>query len=252
MQLLRDYCLGEREVKIEVVSDPATNFHCKCAALLAASAIPTSRWRVPSGMERPSKHLTALTLPRPRAPLQKPGRKLRRSELQCAATRFLDPWQPRRPRRRRRPRRARLAIDGQPCAVARHRLRRRHSRTHRLRPCLLHACHVGAWCSRFAGDRLQTRAPRPVGDQPPPNTTCAAAGQFAGRVTDVEKIELVPVLIKKGATKLALYGLGHVRDERLTRSFEHKGNGCAARPAPRDWFSLMAVRQNRHPRGGGR
>ena len=33
MQLLRDYCLGEREVQIEVVSDPATNFHSKCARI---------------------------------------------------------------------------------------------------------------------------------------------------------------------------------------------------------------------------
>lgn len=32
MQLLRDYCLGEREVQIEVVSDQTTNFHGKCAA----------------------------------------------------------------------------------------------------------------------------------------------------------------------------------------------------------------------------
>ena len=32
MQLLRDYCLGGREVKMEVVSDPAKFFHNKCAA----------------------------------------------------------------------------------------------------------------------------------------------------------------------------------------------------------------------------
>ena len=46
-------------------------------------------------------------------------------------------------------------------------------------------------------------------------------------------------------------GLGHVRDERLTRSFEHK-EVTVARPVgnPDEWFNLMAIHQNRHPRGG--
>ena len=75
---------------------------------------------------------------------------------------------------------------------------------------------------------------------------------YFGRATDVEKIGLTPVLIRKGATKLALYGLGHVRDERLTRSFEHK-EVTVARPKQHaeEWFSVMAVHQNRHPRGVG-
>lgn len=41
-----------------------------------------------------------------------------------------------------------------------------------------------------------------------------------------EKISLSPVLIQKGCTKLALYGLGHIRDERLNRCFERK-EACA-------------------------
>ena len=32
METLRDHCLGDREVKLEVVSDQSTNFHGKCAA----------------------------------------------------------------------------------------------------------------------------------------------------------------------------------------------------------------------------
>ena len=47
MQLLRDYCLGEREVQIEVVSDPATNFHCKCAAPASSVAARHRRIRAP-------------------------------------------------------------------------------------------------------------------------------------------------------------------------------------------------------------
>ncbi|KAL3896350.1 MAG: hypothetical protein SGPRY_013292, partial [Prymnesium sp.] len=75
---------------------------------------------------------------------------------------------------------------------------------------------------------------------------------YFGRVGDIEKIALKPVLIRKGGTKLALYGLGHVRDERLARSFEHKGVSVArAVPNPEEWFSLMVIHQNRHPRGVG-
>jgi DNA repair exonuclease SbcCD nuclease subunit len=45
---------------------------------------------------------------------------------------------------------------------------------------------------------------------------------YFGRADNFEKITLSPVLIQKGKTKLALYGLGHVRDERLNRCFERK------------------------------
>ena len=45
---------------------------------------------------------------------------------------------------------------------------------------------------------------------------------YFGRASNVDKIALAPILIKKGSTKLALYGLGHVRDERLARSFDRK------------------------------
>ena len=33
-------------------------------------------------------------------------------------------------------------------------------------------------------------------------------------------LKIEPVLLKKGTTKLALYGLGNVRDERLARAFQ--------------------------------
>ena len=45
---------------------------------------------------------------------------------------------------------------------------------------------------------------------------------YFGRASNVEKIALTPILIQKGSTKLAMYGLGHVRDERLARSFDRK------------------------------
>ena len=53
---------------------------------------------------------------------------------------------------------------------------------------------------------------------------------YFGKADNFDQIELSPVLIQKGATKLALYGLGHVRDERLSRCFERK-SVTVCRPA---------------------
>ena len=75
---------------------------------------------------------------------------------------------------------------------------------------------------------------------------------YFGRCDNFEKISLSPVLITKGATKLALYGLGHVRDERLGRCFERKDVRVARPVEDRDeWFSILALHQNRLPRGAG-
>jgi double-strand break repair protein MRE11 len=56
-----------------------------------------------------------------------------------------------------------------------------------------------------------------------------------------------PVCLQKGNTKLALYGLSNVRDERLFRTFR-EGNVKFFRPQLQtgDWFNLMAVHQNHH------
>ena len=34
------------------------------------------------------------------------------------------------------------------------------------------------------------------------------------------RVRLAPLLLQKGATKVALYGLGNIRDERLARMFQ--------------------------------
>lgn len=39
----------------------------------------------------------------------------------------------------------------------------------------------------------------------------------------IGKVRLHPVLVAKGDTKLALYGLGNIRDERLARMFQTPG-----------------------------
>lgn len=45
---------------------------------------------------------------------------------------------------------------------------------------------------------------------------------YFGRQEDVNKIDISPVLIQKGTTKVALYGLGNMRDERLNRMWQGK------------------------------
>lgn len=45
---------------------------------------------------------------------------------------------------------------------------------------------------------------------------------YFGRAVEVDNITISPILIQKGKTKLALYGLGNVRDERLHRTFAQK------------------------------
>ncbi|KAH8684623.1 Mre11 DNA-binding presumed domain-containing protein [Tricladium varicosporioides] len=70
---------------------------------------------------------------------------------------------------------------------------------------------------------------------------------YFGRTPESDKIEIKPVLLQKGQTKLALYGMSNVRDERLFRTFSSH-NVKFYRPGvqQKDWFNLMAVHQNHH------
>jgi len=81
-----------------------------------------------------------------------------------------------------------------------------------------------------------------------PIDVLAAAGlvNYFGHSDDVDLIEIHPVLVVKGSTKVALYGLGHVRDERLHRCFK-LGKVSLRRPAedPEGWFRILVVHQNR-------
>ena len=70
---------------------------------------------------------------------------------------------------------------------------------------------------------------------------------YFGRIPETDKIEVKPVLLQKGQTKLALYGMSNVRDERLFRTFR-EGNAKFFKPGAqqKDWFNIMAVHQNHH------
>ena len=70
---------------------------------------------------------------------------------------------------------------------------------------------------------------------------------YYGRVAEADNIEAKPILLQKGDTKLALFGLSNVRDERLFRTFrDHKVKWFRPNTEMGDWFNLLAVHQNHH------
>ncbi|KAL7895549.1 Metallo-dependent phosphatase-like protein [Trichoderma sp. SZMC 28014] len=76
-----------------------------------------------------------------------------------------------------------------------------------------------------------------------------AAGllNYYGRVAEADNIQAKPILLQKGETKLALYGLSNVRDERMFRTFrDHKVKWFRPGTQTGEWFNLLAVHQNHH------
>ncbi|KAF0890853.1 hypothetical protein E2562_004328 [Oryza meyeriana var. granulata] len=67
----------------------------------------------------------------------------------------------------------------------------------------------------------------------------------------VGQIAVHPVLVKKGTTFVALYGLGNIRDERLNRMFQTPHAVQWMRPETQDgmsvsdWFNILVLHQNR-------
>jgi double-strand break repair protein MRE11 len=70
---------------------------------------------------------------------------------------------------------------------------------------------------------------------------------YYGRQPQTDVVEIKPVLLQKGRTKLALYGLSNIRDERLFRNFRD-GHVKFFQPSTLkdEWFNLMTVHQNHH------
>jgi double-strand break repair protein MRE11 len=68
---------------------------------------------------------------------------------------------------------------------------------------------------------------------------------YYGKMSEADKIDVKPILLQKGHTKLALYGMSNVRDERLFRTFKLQ-NVTFYQPGVQtgDWFNLMSVHQN--------
>jgi len=70
---------------------------------------------------------------------------------------------------------------------------------------------------------------------------------YFGKTDNIDDIHIKPVLLSKGNTKVALYGMGWIKDERLYRTFEQK-HVKFYRPSQSkdDWFNLFVLHQNRH------
>lgn len=68
---------------------------------------------------------------------------------------------------------------------------------------------------------------------------------YFGKVPEANDIHVKPVLLQKGDTKLALYGISNVRDERLFRTFRDK-HVTFYRPPDDEgkFFNLLTVHQN--------
>ncbi|KAF9421768.1 hypothetical protein HW555_002449 [Spodoptera exigua] len=74
---------------------------------------------------------------------------------------------------------------------------------------------------------------------------------YFGKWTDYTHVRISPVLLQKGATKLALYGLSHLKDQRLSRLFQEKKVEML-RDEEHSWFNILVLHQNRaEDRGAG-
>lgn len=70
---------------------------------------------------------------------------------------------------------------------------------------------------------------------------------YYGRTPESDSIVVRPVLLQKGKTKLALYGLSNVRDERLYRTFKRENvEFLQPKTQTEDWFNMVCVHQNHH------
>ncbi|KAI8332838.1 Metallo-dependent phosphatase-like protein [Chlamydoabsidia padenii] len=75
---------------------------------------------------------------------------------------------------------------------------------------------------------------------------------YFGRTHDIQNVVVQPILMTKGTSKLALYGLGNMRDERLFRVWRD-GHVQFSRPVDENWlddsFNLFVLHQNRVKHG---
>eukprot|EP00559_Dactyliosolen_fragilissimus_P002816 CAMPEP_0184858342 /NCGR_PEP_ID=MMETSP0580-20130426/3463_1 /TAXON_ID=1118495 /ORGANISM="Dactyliosolen fragilissimus" /LENGTH=826 /DNA_ID=CAMNT_0027354451 /DNA_START=320 /DNA_END=2800 /DNA_ORIENTATION=- len=86
---------------------------------------------------------------------------------------------------------------------------------------------------------------------------------YFGRQDEVDKVEISPILIQKGTTRVALYGMGNMRDERLNRMWTGKkvrflrpengeesmsnqnNESDSDEDKDEEWFNIFALHQNR-------
>ncbi|XP_071449768.1 double-strand break repair protein MRE11 isoform X2 [Hetaerina americana] len=70
---------------------------------------------------------------------------------------------------------------------------------------------------------------------------------------NLQKLDITPLLMCKGSTKLALYGFGSIKDERLSRLLEkNKVQVYCHGESPDEWYNIMVLHQNHVIRGTSR
>ncbi|KAL2256230.1 hypothetical protein VTK26DRAFT_1965 [Humicola hyalothermophila] len=70
---------------------------------------------------------------------------------------------------------------------------------------------------------------------------------YFGRVPEADNIHVKPILLQKGNTKLALYGLSNVRDERMHRTFrDNKVRFYRPSQQKAEFFNLLTLHQNHY------
>ncbi|ORY98277.1 Mre11 DNA-binding presumed domain-domain-containing protein [Lobosporangium transversale] len=71
---------------------------------------------------------------------------------------------------------------------------------------------------------------------------------YFGRSQEIDNVIVKPILLQKGASRLALYGIGNIRDERLHQTFLRR-NVKMMRPVEEEdeepWYNLLVLHQNR-------
>ncbi|XP_046981777.1 double-strand break repair protein MRE11 isoform X1 [Schistocerca americana] len=73
---------------------------------------------------------------------------------------------------------------------------------------------------------------------------------YFGKWSDLKEVSITPLLLRKGQSHLALYGLSHIKDERLSRIFrDGKAKFYRPREHTEEWFNLFVLHQNRANRG---
>lgn len=82
------------------------------------------------------------------------------------------------------------------------------------------------------------------------NLSACGLINYFGKYMNMEGFEINPILLKKGKTHLALYGLGSLPEERLHRLFLHDKIKFS-RPGEKTerWFNVAVVHQNRVAHG---
>ncbi|KAK6046551.1 putative DNA repair protein [Cooperia oncophora] len=70
-----------------------------------------------------------------------------------------------------------------------------------------------------------------------------------GKFSDIDQFDVSPILLRKGSTRVALFGIGSQRDDRLCRAFAgHTIRFLRPRAGYDDWFNILVLHQNRPKR----